>query len=229
MWALLFASLALAGVPEDLHLAADTDLPTDVRQAAFARVIATNKVADVTRIADDAKADPAERWVAIRALGTMTAPEARDAIAAYLDAKDATTRIAALGAAGDRGDRTLSGRMAARLEDKALLVRVAAADALGRLKDPSTIGDLERALGAPDARHKGASLWVRRAYVDAIAAIGGDYAAPALGRALNDDDAEVVDAAVAGLERIAGFSYAEGRSREEMLEAWRRWSGSKGK
>jgi HEAT repeat protein len=226
MWALLLASLAVAGVPEDLRLAADTDLPTDVRQAAFGRVVATNGVTEVTRIADDAKADPAERWVAIRALGTMTAPEARDAIVAYLDAKDATTRIAALGAAGDRGDRSLSGRMAARLEDKALLVRVAAADALGRLRDPSTVPDLERAMAAPDARQKG-TPWVRRTYVEAIDAIGGDLAVPALGRALNDDSAEVVDAAVAGLERIAGFSYAEGRSREEMLEAWRRWSGSK--
>ncbi len=227
MLALLWASLALAGVPEDVRLAADTDLPTEVRREALGRIVATDDVAALTAVIDAKEADPTERWVALRALGPMSSDEARAAIVKYLDAKDATTRIAALGAAADRGDRSLSGRVAARLTDKALLVRAAASEALGKLGDASTVADLERALAAPDNRYRGASLWIRRGFVDAIVTIGGDASLKALGRALADDDAAVVDAAVAGLEKAAGFSYAEGRSREEMLEAWRRWAAAR--
>jgi HEAT repeat protein len=226
MMTLLLVGFALAGVPEDLRAASNPDLPTDERREALGRVSAANAVDEVAAIIDAEGTDTQLRWVALRSLGFMTVGEARAAIVRYLEHADATTRIAALGAAGDRGDRTLVGRVATRLQDKALLVRAAAADALARLDDPSAIGDLERALAAPDTRHNGVSLWIRRAYVDAMAEIGGDSAVRAMGRALADDDVAVVDAAVRGLERAAGFSYAEGRSREEMLEAWRRWSGA---
>ena len=65
---------------------------------------------------------------------------------------------------------------------------------------------------------------MRRQFVDAMGAIGGDAAVPWLGRALDDADPQVVAAAMTGLEKVAGFSYREGRSPEEELAAWKRWA-----
>ena len=224
----LVASLN-AGVHEDLATAADGDLPTDLRRAAFDRVAASGSVEPMMKVIRDPNTSPTARWVAVRSLGLMKEMAARDALVELLGSPTAVIRIAVLGAMADRADRTLVGRIGGRLEDKALLVRAAAAEALGRLGDPASIADLARALAADDARQNGTSLWIRRTYVEAIASIGGDDAARALGRALADTDVEVVDAAVGGLERIAGFDYREGRSRPEQLEAWRRWAGSRGR
>jgi HEAT repeat protein len=164
------------------------------------------------------------RWVLIRALGANPSPAARDAVVELLSSKDALDRMAALGALGDRGDKELASRAATLLRDPAILVRSAAAEALGRLRDPTTVQDLASALADPSNFYRGTSLWVRRQFVDAIAAIGGESAVPHLGLALDDGDASVVGAAKAGLERIAGFSYSEGRSSAEELAAWKRWA-----
>ena len=48
-------------------------------------------------------------------------------------------------------------------------------------------------------------------------------ALPALSRALGDDDSDVVDAALQALRTINGFDFAEGRSRDEHIQAWQRW------
>lgn len=233
MWAPLYAvcfaltvfAPAHAGVPEDLGVAADTDLPTELRQTAFDRLATSANVAALTRLGDAADTPKPQRWVAIRALGPIGDDEARVALLHFLAAKDASARMAALGAIADRGDRTLSGYAAARLADPALLVRAAAADALGRLGDPGTLSDLERALQDPTNHYRGASLWFRRHLVEAMGAIGTDAAAPYLARALDDADPLVVTAAVAGLEKAAGFSYREGRTPEQERTAWKRWAG----
>lgn len=229
---LLAALLALvasarAGVPEDLASASDGTLPMAVRQAAYGRIIAGGNVEALVTEAQDGRNPDARRWVAVRALGPMPAKAARDALVKLVDARDAYTRIAALGALAERNDRSDSGRVAGRLRDKALLVRFAAADALGRIKDPSTLPDLSRALEDPSNRHRGASLFLRRAYVDAIAKIGTDAAPSYLAKVLEDDDPAVVEAALFGLERLAGFDYRDGRSATEEIAAWKRWASSR--
>ncbi len=224
MWTLLVA-LALAGVPEDLATAADTDLPTPLRQEAFARLAQPGSTDALTKIAEDREIPGPQRWVAVRALGPIGDDASRVALLRFLAANDAQTRMAALGAIGDRGDRSLSGYAAARLSDPALLVRAAAAEALGKLKDPATVADLERALQDPTNHYRGASLWFRRHLVEAVAAIGTDTAVPVLARAIDDADPEVAGAALRGLEKIAGFSYAEGRTPEQEKAAWKRWAG----
>ncbi|MDP2314809.1 MAG: HEAT repeat domain-containing protein [Pseudomonadota bacterium] len=230
MWLALFAALvfprvAFAGVPEDLALAADTDLPTELRQAAFGRLAVPDSVPALTRFGDAADTPKPQRWVAIRALGPVKDDAARVALLHFLAATDASARMAALGAIGDRGDLSLSGYAAARLTDPALLVRAAAADALARLRDPSTLADLERALQDPTNHYRGTSLWFRRHLVEAMGAIGTEAAPPYLARALDDPDAEVVSAAILGLEKAAGFSYREGRTPDQERTAWKRWAG----
>lgn len=224
MWTLLVAT-ALAGIPEDLATAADTNLPTALRQQAFDRMAQPGSVDSLVRLATDKELRPQERWVAVRALAPIPDEEARAAILQLLAAEDAHTRMAALGALGDRGDPSLSGYAAARLSDPALLVRAAAADALGKLKDPATLSDLHEALRDPSNHYRGESLWFRRHLVTAIGAIGTDAAVPALARALDDPDPEVSAAAVKEFEKIAGFSYAEGRTGDQERAAWKRWAG----
>lgn len=220
----LWVAVALAGVAEDVEFAADSNKPLELRQAAFARLHDEAAVSTLLRLAKDKDTTPPRRWVAIRALGLNPSPEARDALLAFLASDNAPTRIAALAALGERKDRSTSGRVAARLEDKALLVQQAAADALGRIGDPATLPDLERALAHPSGTYRGTSMWVRRHYVEAMAAIGTTDAIPPLAAALDDADPTVIDAAVKGLEKIAGFSYAEGRTRPQEIEAWTRWA-----
>lgn len=220
-------SPARAGVPEDLHTAADTDLPLNLRQEALGRLAQPGNAGALVQMADDPATPKHQRWVAIRALAYIQDDVALQALLRYLDAPDAATRMAALGALGDRGDRSLSDRVAGKLTDKALLVRAAAAEALGRLGDPGTLPDLRSALADPTNSYRGTSLWVRRHFVLAMASIGTDAAVPALRDALDDEDPAVADAAVDGLEKVAGFSYAEGRTPAEEREAWRRWSANK--
>lgn len=220
----LWCALALAGPAEDVELAADSNKPDELRQEAFARLASAAHAPTLIRIASDSTESAPRRWVAVRALGASEAPEAREALIKLLSSEAAMTRIAACMALGERKDFSTSGNVAARLEDKALLVRQAAADGLAVMGDPSTLPDLERALKDPSNHYRGSSMWVRRHYVEAMGAIGTKAAAPYLASALTDGDPEVVNAAVKGLERIAGFSYAQGRTRADELEAWTRWA-----
>jgi HEAT repeat protein len=223
MWLLLVAAVH-AGVAEDVRTASDTDLPTELRQSAFDRIAQPGGVPALMKLADDPQTPGNQRWVAIRALGPIRDDDARIGLLHYLASKDASARIAALGALGDRGDQSLSDHVAARLEDPALLVRAAAGQALGKLKDPRSLGDLDRALHDPSNQYRGTSLWFRRIFVESIVAIGTDAAPPYLAGALDDADPTVSAAALAGLEKIAGFSYKEGRTPDQEREAWRRWA-----
>lgn len=224
---LLTCLLAFAGVSEDLVIAKDVDQPLALRQAAFGRMADEDNTGRVLSLIDDAQTTNDERWVLIRCLGSNSTAEAREAQLRYLVDKNALTRMAALEGLADRMDTTLSGRVAALLQDPAILVRYAAIDALARLKDPASIPDLARVLEDPTNTYRGSSLWVRRKATEAIGSIGTDAAVAALAKALDDTDPEVVTAAVQGLEKVAGFSYKEGRAAAEELTAWRRWAASR--
>ena len=137
MW--FWVTVAVAGVPEDIATAADTDLPTDLRKQAFDRAAQPDSVPVLTRLAEDASTPKPQRWVAIRALGPIQDDTARAALLHFLAASDAAARMAALGAIGDRGDATMWSYAANKLADPALLVRAAAADALLKLKDPRAL------------------------------------------------------------------------------------------
>lgn len=223
MW-LLLALLAVAGVPDDLQVAADTDLPTAMREAAWSRLAKPGNSAALVQLAADPATPKQQRWIAIRALGPIGDDASLAALLRYLDAPDASTRMAALGALGERKDASVTDRVAGHLDDKALLVRATAAEALASIGDPRALPALERALEDPSNHYRGTSLWVRRHFVVAMGQIGTDAAVPGLRRALDDADPIVADAAIDGLERVAGFTYAEGRTADEEREAWRRWA-----
>lgn len=225
MLSLWLLGAAFAGVPEDVATAADTERPEAERREAFARIAVPANTTALVRLARAETTPPQQRWVAVRALGPIGDDASRVALLELLASADAQVRMAALGAIGDRADRSLCDYVVARLADPALLVRAAAIDALARIKDPATLPALERTLQDPSNHYRGSSLWFRRHVVEAIAGIGTERGVAALARALDDADPEVAGAALAGLERIAGFSYAEGRTPEQQRAAWKRWAG----
>ncbi|MSP55672.1 MAG: hypothetical protein EXR69_08740 [Myxococcales bacterium] len=219
--ALLIVSPAAAGVKEDAATAADPTLENATREAAYRRLMLPESTAEVKTRLKAADLDPQQRWVLIRSLGPNPSEEARLELLALAESKNAMIRAGVMEAFGDRGDRNLTGKVLKGLSDPALLVHAAALDALIQLKDPSALADLDHALRDKTGVYHGTSF--RQKIVDAEAACGRD-GARYLVVAMADKDADVVTHARAGLEKIAGFSYREGRTPEQEIEAWRRWA-----
>jgi HEAT repeat protein len=225
--ALLVGGLAAAGAVQDLGQAADPSLPKAAREEAFARLVAggVTDLGPLEKAALDTRSgDTRGRWVAIRALGKVGGDQARRLLAQLAADPEPAIRAAAAHALGDLGDPSMGANVVDLLADPAVIVRAAAAEAACRLSTREAVEPLSQALLASDGYYRGSSLWVRRHYVDALGCIGGRGALPALLRALDDRDESVATGAVDALEKLAGFSYEEGRSPEEQKEAWRRWA-----
>lgn len=214
---------ASPGTVELIEIAADADRTGEQRMAAFEEAVDQARPTDVIPLAQDSSADARMRWVAIRVLGNLGSPPAVEALVDLLDDDRSGMRAAACAALADAGARQHAEKVAGLLEDPAVIVRAAAADALGELGDIRTVAYLDRALQDPSNHYRGSSLWVRRHYVEALADIGHPEALGPLVRSLHDEDSAVVEAALTALQEINGFSYAEGRTREERIQAWCRW------
>ena len=222
---LVLCGLLWAGAQEDLNLAANPNVSEELRMDAFNRLVQIGAT-DLNLIRDTAVSTDEElrkRWVSIRILGKVGGAPAREILPPLSVDPDPAIRAAALSALGDLGTSDFVDIIQIRLKDEAIIVRAAAAEALGKIKDPQAIPSLSKALQASDARYRGASLWVRRHYVEALRDIGSIDAYPALLRSLYDDDPTVVQATILALENIAGFDFKEGRDLDAQKEAWRRW------
>ncbi len=227
LFALVSTVVALAGPAQDLELAANADVPKATRMQAFERLVAvgTTDLGVVEKAALDAKsADTRSRWVAIRVLGKVGGPRARQLLVQLAGDPEPAIRAAALQAMGDTGDRSLESNAVTALGDPAVIVRAGAAAALCNIGTGAAVEPLARALDARDSFYRGASLWVRRHYIETMGCIGSRKALPALLRTLDDRDPAVAAATVGAFAKIAGFDYAEGRSDDEQREAWRRWA-----
>jgi len=225
---LLAVGVALASGPMDLTTAADPELTEDERMAVFHAMVADypRNLPWLEKISADDAHNARERWVAIRVLGQTGHPTARPVLLELCDDPMPAIRAAAAAALGDHGDKASAPRLAELLTDPAIIVRAAAADALGQLKDPNTVTALELALFSSESYYRGQSMWARRHYVAAMGDIGSKKALPALVRGLEDTDQLVVDACLGSLRQILGYDFAEGRTRAEHIEAWRRWAAN---
>jgi HEAT repeat protein len=223
---LLLSLVAWAGPVQDLAQAADADLPEDTRMEAFERLVTAGAtdIGVVSRVALDDEGDTRKRWVAIRSLGKIQGDQARDLLLQLSENAEPAIRAAAVQAMGDLGDNRNSDVLIAKLEDPAVIVRAGSAEALCKVGDRSAIEPLDRALRSRGNFYRGASLWVRRHYVATLGCIGGRETIPVLLRALDDTDGSVQSSAVLAFREVAGFSYAEGRSAEEEIAAWKRWA-----
>jgi HEAT repeat protein len=225
----LALSIAQAGPQEDLLLAADDSKAQELRMDAFFRLVrqGASDLSLVLEVAQDAEAPMEQRWIAIRVLGRVDGNVATRMLLDLVDNSAAPVRAASMEALGDQGNQTYATAIIPGLKDPAIVVRVSAATALAALRSPEAIDALDDALQDQSNYRRGQSLWVRRYYVLALGSIGSKDAYPALLRCLDDGDERVVEESIVALEGIAGFSYAEGRDREEQRQAWRRWTQSR--
>lgn len=224
---LLLSGPAFAGPAQDLAQAADPDLPKAARMQAFERLVAVGStdLGVVQKAALDTKsADTRSRWVAIRVLGKVGGPRARQLLVQLASDPEPAIRAAALQAMGDTGDRSLEPQVVDALGDPAVIVRAGAASALCSIGSGAAVDPLSTALDSRDSFYRGSSLWVRRHYIETMGCIGSRKALPALLRSLDDRDDAVAEATLGAFAKIAGFDYAEGRDAAEQKEAWRRWA-----
>jgi len=222
---ILFALAAWAGPVQDLSQAADQDLPEEARKEAFERLVAAGgtDIGVVSRVAVDDEGDTRKRWVAIRALGQIRGDRAKELLVQLTENAEPAIRTAAVQAIGDIGDNRMSPTLIEKLSDPAVIVRAGAAEALCKVGDQSAVTSLDKALRSRTNFYRGSSLWVRKHYVAALGCIGGRESIPVLLRAIQDADPSVQSSAVLAFREVAGFSYAEGRSPEEEIAAWKRW------
>jgi HEAT repeat protein len=222
-WLLL--GLAFAGISEDLATASNRELDEAERMRAFNSLVLDWKTYrhELEAIALDQDHDARERWVVVRAMGQAHDPSTAEVLLKLLDDPMPAMRAGAASALGDLGDKAHAEAIAPLLRDDAMFVRASAADALGQIRDERSAEWLESALSDTSNYYRGSSLWVRVHYVAALGAIGNDSSIPALVACFDDADPLVVGAALTSLKSIVGFDFAEGRSQEEHIEAWRRW------
>lgn len=220
---LLWGALAWAGPAEDLARASNADLAEAERMDAFRALVgrAAQQQVFLEDLVLSPHADARQRWVAVRVLGQARLPGSLAVLERLLADPMPAVRAAAVAALADYGQGAAA--ITPLLEDPALMVRGAAADALGVLRDLATVPALAGALADPTGFYQGQSTWVRRHYVTALGDIGSRTAVDALVRALDDRDPGVVDEALVSLRKVMGYDYAEGRSREEHIQAWKRW------
>lgn len=224
----VFSSIASAGAAEEILLASDQERAEPERRAAFDRLvqIGSTDLSTLTQVSVDLEGDTRQRWVAIRAMGHVGGYGVEQTLVDLLADPEPAIRTAAVSALGDIGSHSHSTQVADGLQDPAIIVRAAAAEALGKLRDPSTIDALAAALADPGNYHRGTSLWVRRHYVVSLGEIADVHALPALLGAMDDADPEVAQASLSAFERIAGFTFSDGRSGDEEREAWKRWASA---
>ena len=225
---LLLMGTALAGVTEDLTTAADRDLDESARMQAFNKLVLDwkNQRPALEQIVLDANHDARERWVVVRVIGQTNDASASEVLLKLLEDPMPAMRAGAASALGDLGQKEHAAAVGVLLKDDAMFVRAAAADALGALGAESSAPFLEAALNDSSNYYRDSSLWVRTHYVTALGDIGSESSIPALVACFDDKDDQVVDAALLSLRKIVGYDFAEGRSKAEHIEAWRRWVAS---
>ncbi len=169
-------TIILAQLPTAAGSASQTPVAQDfspVRQAPMVRAIGERDSAtpaETTTLITSLK-DPADevREAAAWSLGQLSSLDATAPLIAALDDQDHVVRGLAALALRQRATRAAPARDAllARLGDSEVGVRMMAAQAIGQLKDPSTIDALVAACKAPDQQ-----VHVLRSLADALGTMG---------------------------------------------------------
>ena len=214
-----------AAPADDLVLAAASEATQTQRMAAFERLVAlgSTDMAWVSQISQDDAADARQRWVAIRTLGQIKGDRAKSILIALVADPMPAIRAASASAMGDFDHADCVPYLVRLIQDPAVIVRAAAATALTSSGDKRAVTVLSSALSDKKNTFRGRSIWVRKYFVDALGGIGSIEAYPALLRSMDDADPDVVARVIPALEKIAGFSYKEGRTLKKETEAWRRF------
>lgn len=162
----------------------------------------------LSTVLKDSNAKYDHRWVSARALGKIGGKAALKTLrTTAAEDKFSMMRLAAIHGLKDQNDPASYDVFVKALKDDAMVVRSAAADALGHLGDPRAVTPLIDALNREDNFYRGRSLWVRRHIVSALGKIESRAAVSVLIETLDDADHTVGTAAVASLEQVTKVSF----------------------
>jgi HEAT repeat protein len=206
----------------------DKDTSEIEHKAAFDELVKLDEPAvdHLSGILKDPVAPFNNRWVAARALGKIGGPLATKSLRGSLASdKFSMIRLAAIQGLKDIRDEGSFDAYVKALGDDALVVRSAAADALGALGNPKAVPALVKALDREDNFYKGHSLWVRRHIVAAMGATDSRTTVPVFIKALDDNDPNVHREAIAQLERVTKVTFKIPASNQDefMTKATPKW------
>jgi HEAT repeat protein len=212
--------------------AANPRVPENIAQARFEEIVSRgpSAVPALTYIYKDPKRADLEVWVAARALGRVGGPEARAGLEAGLKSVRIMSRLGSVSGLGLMRDLQAIPALEGALYDKAMMVRAAAADALGGLAQPTSALALGKALNISANFRHGQSLFVRKHIVDALGAVGNSASIELLVTSVGDADPGVQISARKALVQMTGKSF--GRSSKvssDEAEAWQAWWQNEGR
>ena len=172
--------------------------------------------------------DTEKRWFAAILLGRLGGPEALDRLTLGLSHEQFFVRLAAIKGLELIRNPISINALHQRLFDSAMVVRAAAADAVGRFSRRESIKHLERGLFHKDNFIKGRSLWARKNFVYAIGTIGGADSMRSLLKCLRESDAMMHKAALNSLNPIleSGVPIQDSEIKS-LRKAWLHWWDSK--
>ena len=183
---------------------------------------------ELSKIVQDEKLSESDRWSAIvtaaKKDGDRAVPILEDMLKQkkyswYIRTAVAQSLVAV---GGPDATRVLQGM----LNDHSLVVRTVVVDALGDMKDPTSLTPLTEEMKNKRNFIGEQSLWIRKHLVDAIAKTGQKKSIPILITYLDDPDTEV---AVRAKKNLADYVKMEGKdtwSKRNWIDWWMS-SGSK--
>jgi HEAT repeat protein len=218
-------------VAELVSRASNPAAPEEAGQRLFDQLVAMGPSAltSLSMVYRDPKATDHESWVAARAMARIGGEDSARTQAQGLTSKRIITRLGAVSGLRLMKHAPSTSALEQALFDKALTVRVAAADALAEIGSRGSHKALAQALNLPANFHHGRSLFVREHIVKALGDVGSIGGIDALIGVLSEKEPELQRLATVSLSSITGRSFRDSALGDSApptpaeIEAWQQW------
>ncbi len=194
------------------------EMPKKNRYATLQQTVKSPNQLDA--IAMDDTLPMQTRWRSITAMSELFNDKSMPFLEKYLKNSEWFMRNAAIISAS-RLDHEQALKWARQLlDDKSLIVRTSAVQAITHLNGIEAKADLWAKLNSNENFHRGHSLWVRRYIVEALAKFADRSDEQKFIKVLLDSDERLHAPAIQALTRITGENLARGKNLEQKRTAW---------
>ena len=174
-------------------------------------------------VALDGKEPLKMRWRAITTLGELSPNQAVPYLEKMLQSKEWFLRNAAMIAVSHADRPTVMKWAEKLLNDKSLIVRTSAVQAIKKIKGIELQDVLWEKINSKENFHRGKSLWIRKHMADALSSFANKGEEQKFLRLLLDHDKRLHPFALQALRRITGEKIAVNKPLEESRAAWLRY------
>ena len=214
-----------------LQQIASPTLPEPSAQALFDQLVVRGAgvLPSLAAAFRDKQSDDTVVWIAGRALARIGGPGVRVTLTEGLSSSRVIGRLAAVSGLTILKDPSSAEALERALFDGALVVRSAAADALGVMGSRRSSTALSESLNVPGNFRDGQSLFVRFHIVAALGSIGSIGGIDALISVLDGQEPALQALAVASLEAITGNRFADPSAPhgaapgKDEVSRWKSW------